>query len=124
MSKKDIHGVPRDGAWAVRREARSAIPRTTTEIRPDGPRATRRGASASRAVEHGRDGRIQDSDSMATTPSPRDASTDCHEPALDGRATSDLTGQSLGRRAVQAAVRYVVTVTQRGLMKSARGASR
>ena len=55
MPKKDIHIVPRDGGWAVRREgaARDTARRERVEV-----------------VEHGRNGRIQDSDSYGNDPHP------------------------------------------------------
>ena len=71
MSKKDIHVVPRDGGWAVKREGASRDSshhdRKTDAI--DTARGTAR-RDRVEVVEHGRNGRIQDSDSYGNDPHP------------------------------------------------------
>jgi hypothetical protein len=71
MSKKDIHVVPRDGRWAVRREGadRDSSHHDRKSDAMDAARDTAR-RDRVEVVEHGRDGRIQDSDSYGRDPFP------------------------------------------------------
>jgi len=71
MGKKDIHVVPRDGDWAVRRSGSdrvSSIHRTQqAAINRAIPKAKQ---SHSDVVIHGRDGKIRDKDSYGNDPCP------------------------------------------------------
>jgi hypothetical protein len=71
MSKKDIHVVPRDGSWAVRREGadRDSSHHDRKSDAMDAARDTAR-RDRVEVVEHGRDGRIRDSDSYGRDPFP------------------------------------------------------
>ena len=71
MSKKDIHVVPRDGRWAVRREGadRDSSHHDRKSDAMDAARGTAR-RDRVEVVEHGRDGRIRDSDSYGRDPFP------------------------------------------------------
>ena len=71
MSKKDIHVVPRDSGWAVRRE-RADRDSSHHDRKSDAMDAARDTARRDRVevVEHGRDGRIRDSDSYGNDPNP------------------------------------------------------
>lgn len=71
MSKKDIHVVPRDGGWAVRREGadRDSSHHDRKSDAMDSARGTAR-RDRVEVVEHGRNGRIQDSDSYGRDPLP------------------------------------------------------
>jgi hypothetical protein len=71
MSKRDIHGVPRDGGWAVRRE-RADHDSSHHDRKSDAMAVARDTARRDRVevVEHGRNGRIQDSDSYGSDPYP------------------------------------------------------
>ncbi len=62
MSKRDIHVVPRDSGWAVRRE-RATRDSSHHDRKTDALDAARDTARRDRVevVEHGRNGRIQDS---------------------------------------------------------------
>jgi hypothetical protein len=60
MSKKHIHVVPRGGSWAVRREGANGLAPARDPGRRD----------RVEVVEHGRDGRIRDSDSYGRDPFP------------------------------------------------------
>lgn len=74
MRKRDIHVVPRDGGWAVRRE-RANRDSSHHDRKSDAMGAARGTARRDRVeiVEHGKDGRIQDSDSYGRDPfAPRD----------------------------------------------------
>jgi hypothetical protein len=71
MSKKDIHVVPREGGWAVRREGarRDSSHHDRKSEALDAARSTARRERVE-LVEHGRDGRIRDSDSYGNDPHP------------------------------------------------------
>ena len=71
MPKKDIHIVPRDGGWAVRREgaARDSSHHDRKSDAVDAGRTTAR-RDGVELVTHGKDGRIQDSDSHGRDPFP------------------------------------------------------
>lgn len=70
-SKKNIHVVPRDGNWAVKREGSSRDSshheRKTDALDKGRSTARREGVEL---VTHGKDGRIQDSDSYGNDPNP------------------------------------------------------
>jgi hypothetical protein len=71
MSKKNVHIVPADSGWAVKREGqRLPISRHRTQENAD--RAARRIAKRDgvELVTHGRDGRIRDKDSFGRDPLP------------------------------------------------------
>ena len=71
MAKKDIHVVPHQAGWAVKREGgqrASAVTDTKAEADKIG-----RGLARKDGVElviHGKNGRIQDSDSFGRDPNP------------------------------------------------------
>lgn len=70
MAKKaDIHVVPGDHGWIVRREGADE-PLARCGTKDEAMRAGREIAKADRVelVEHGRDGRIKDSDSYGGDP--------------------------------------------------------
>ncbi|MBX3301053.1 MAG: DUF2188 domain-containing protein [Nitrospira sp.] len=69
--KRDIHVVPREDGWAVRREgaSRDSSHHDTKLDAMDAGRATARRERVE-LVEHGKDGRIQDSDSYGRDPYP------------------------------------------------------
>lgn len=71
MAKKDIHLVPRDDGWAVRREGASRDS-SHHDRKSDAVDAGRTAARRDRVelVTHGKDGRIQDSDSYGNDPVP------------------------------------------------------
>ncbi len=71
MAKKDIHVVPHDGGWAVRREhaERDSSHHDRKSDAMDAARETGRRERVE-VVEHGRDGKIQDSDSYGNDPNP------------------------------------------------------
>lgn len=71
MSKKDIHVVPRDGGWAVRRE-QAHRDSSHHDRKSDAMDAARETARRERVevVDHGRDGKIRDSDSYGNDPYP------------------------------------------------------
>ena len=71
MSTKDIHVVPRNSGWAVRREGadRDSSHHDRTSDAMDAARGTAR-RDRVEVVEHWRDGRIQDSDSYGRDPFP------------------------------------------------------
>lgn len=71
MAKKDIHIVPRDGGWAVRREgaSRDSSHHDRKSDAVDAGRGTAR-RDGVELVTHGKDGRIQDSDSYGNDPHP------------------------------------------------------
>ncbi len=71
MPKRDIHIVPRDGGWAVRREGaeRDSSHHDRKSDAEDAGRATARRERVE-VVTHGKDGRIQDSDSYGRDPFP------------------------------------------------------
>ena len=71
MSKKDIHIVPRDGGWAVRREnaERDSSHHGRKSDAMDAARGTARRERVE-VVEHRKNGRIQDSDSYGNDPNP------------------------------------------------------
>ena len=71
MSKKDIHVVPREGSWAVRQEG-AERDSSRHNRKSDAMEAARDTARRERVevVEHGRNGRIQDSDSYGRDPYP------------------------------------------------------
>jgi len=71
MAKKDVHVVPHDDGWAVRREGAeraSSVHRTQEQAADAGRRIAREERSELRI--HGRDGRIRDSDSYGRDPNP------------------------------------------------------
>ncbi|MEX0899434.1 MAG: DUF2188 domain-containing protein [Gammaproteobacteria bacterium] len=72
MSKKrDLHIVPHGGGWAVRKEGASRA--SSVHSRKADADATGRGQAKREKVElviHGRNGRIQDSDSFGSDPHP------------------------------------------------------
>jgi hypothetical protein len=71
MAKKDIHIVPRDDKWAVQREGASrasSIHDRKSEAVEAGRETARR--ERTELVTHGRNGRIQDSDSFGNDPNP------------------------------------------------------
>ncbi len=69
--KKDIHIVPREDGWAVRREgaSRDSSHHNTKADATDAGRTTARREGVE-LVTHGKDGRIQDSDSYGREPNP------------------------------------------------------
>ena len=71
MPKKDIHIVPRDGRWAVRREGatRDSSHHGRKVDALDAGRTTAR-RDGVEPVTHGKNGRIQDSDSHGRDPFP------------------------------------------------------
>ena len=71
MAKKDIHVVPRDNGWGVRREGASRDS-SHHDRKSDAVDAGRTTARRDRVelVTHGKDGRIQDSDSYGNDPVP------------------------------------------------------
>lgn len=71
MSKRDIHVVPRDNGWAVRREgaSRDSSHHDRKNVAVESGRATAR-RDRVELVTHGKDGRIQDSDSYGRDPFP------------------------------------------------------
>jgi len=71
MPKKDIHVVPREDGWAVRREGaqRDSSHHDRKSEAMDAARDTARRERVE-VVEHGKDGRIQDSDSYGSDPNP------------------------------------------------------
>jgi uncharacterized protein YdaT len=71
MSKKDIHVVKHDEGWAVRREGAeraSSVHETKAEAMSQAREQGRR--DHVEVVEHGRDGRIQGSNSYGNDPNP------------------------------------------------------
>lgn len=71
MSKKDIHVVKHDEGWAVRREGAeraSSVHDTKAEAMEQARYQGRR--DQVEVVEHGRDGRIQGSNSYGNDPNP------------------------------------------------------
>ena len=71
MAKKDIHVVPRDDGWAVRREG-AKRDSSHHHRKSDAAEAARDTARRERVevVTHGKDGKIQDSDSYGRDPMP------------------------------------------------------
>lgn len=71
MPKKDIHVVPREDGWAVRREG-ATRDSSHHDRKSDALDAGRTTARRDRVelVTHGKDGRIQDSDSYGRDPYP------------------------------------------------------
>ena len=69
--KRDIHVVPREDGWAVRREraSRDSSHHDRKSDALDTARGTAR-RDGVEVVEHGRNGRIQDSDSYGNDPHP------------------------------------------------------
>lgn len=71
MAKRDVHVVPRGDGWAVRREGASRDSshhdRKTEAVSSGRVTAKREGVEL---VSHGRNGRIQDSDSYGGDPNP------------------------------------------------------
>lgn len=70
-SKNSVHVVPRDGGWAVKREgsSRDSSHHERKSDALDTGRATARREGVE-FVTHGKDGRIQDSDSYGNDPNP------------------------------------------------------
>lgn len=71
MSKKDIHVVPHESGWAVRREGgdrASSVHDTKADAMEQARDQGRR--DHVEVVEHGRDGRIQGSNSYGNDPNP------------------------------------------------------
>lgn len=69
--KKDVHVVPREDGWAVRREGAkrdSSHHDTKSDALESGRTTARR--DGVELVTHGKDGRIQDSDSFGRDPFP------------------------------------------------------
>ena len=71
MPKKDIHVVPREDGWAVRREGaqRDSSHHARKSDAMESARDTARRERVE-VVEHGKNGRIQDSDSYGNDPNP------------------------------------------------------
>ena len=71
MAKKDIHVVPREDGWAVRREG-AKRDSSHHDRKSDAAEAARDTARRERVevVTHGKDGKIQDSDSYGNDPNP------------------------------------------------------
>lgn len=69
--KQDVHVVPRQDSWAVRREgaSRDSSHHDRKSDAVDAGRSTARRAGVE-LVTHGKDGRIQDSDSYGNDPHP------------------------------------------------------
>lgn len=71
MAKKDLHVVPHPGGWAVKREGadRASSVHDTKKEAMDTARgqARREGVEV---VDHGKDGKIRDSDSYGSDPHP------------------------------------------------------
>ena len=72
MSKKDIHVVPRDGGWAVRRE-HAERDSSHHDRKSDAMNAARDTARRERVevVDHGRDGKSATAIPTGTTPTRR-----------------------------------------------------
>jgi hypothetical protein len=71
MTKKDIHVVKHDGGWAVRREGNeraSSVHDTKADAMAQAREQGRR--DHVEVVEHGRNGRIQGSNSYGNDPNP------------------------------------------------------
>ncbi|WP_282295411.1 DUF2188 domain-containing protein [Stenotrophomonas sp. PS02289] len=71
MTKKDIHVVPHTGGWAVKKEGgerASSVHRTQADALEQARDQGRR--DKVEVVIHGRDGKIRDSDSYGSDPSP------------------------------------------------------
>lgn len=71
MAKKDVHVVPHDGGWAVKREGNDRA----SSVHPTKSDAVDSGRTAAKhdkvdLVIHNRDGRISDSDSYGNDPCP------------------------------------------------------
>lgn len=71
MAKKDIHVVPREDGWAVRREGakRDSSHHDRKSAASEAARETARRERVE-VVTHGKDGKIQDSDSYGNDPMP------------------------------------------------------
>ncbi|MEO8754633.1 MAG: DUF2188 domain-containing protein [Casimicrobiaceae bacterium] len=71
MPKRDIHVVPREDGWALRREGaeRDSSHHGRKSDAMDAARETARRERVE-VVEHGKDGRIQDSDSYGNDRNP------------------------------------------------------
>lgn len=69
--KEDLHVVPRDGGWAVRREnaGRDSSHHPTQEKAIEQARETAK-RERLEVVIHGRDGKIRDTDSYGPDPNP------------------------------------------------------
>jgi hypothetical protein len=69
--KRDVHVVPREDGWAVRREgaSRDSSHHDRKSDAVDSGRGTAR-RDGVELVTHGKDGRIQDSDSYGNDPHP------------------------------------------------------
>lgn len=71
MAKKDIHVVPHAKGWAVEREgSKRASAVTTTKAQADALARPMARRDKVELVTHGKDGRIQDSDSFGRDPNP------------------------------------------------------
>jgi len=71
MAKKNVHVVPHEGEWAVKREGNERA----SSVHPTKSEATDSGRSAAKAdkvdlIIHNQDGRISDSDSYGNDPCP------------------------------------------------------
>lgn len=71
MSKKNIHVVPTDSGWAVKREGQNR-PLSQHRTQNNADKAGRPIARRDQVelVTHGRDGRIRDKDSFGNDPNP------------------------------------------------------
>lgn len=71
MAKKDVHIVPRPSGWAVQRaggQRATAVTNTKAEADKIGRTIAKR--DGVELVTHGKNGRIQDSDSFGRDPNP------------------------------------------------------
>lgn len=71
MSKKDIHVVPHEGGWATKKEGAEragGVYDTKAEALEHGRNQAKR--EQVELVIHGKDGKIQDSDSFGRDPNP------------------------------------------------------
>lgn len=71
MTKKDIHVVPHDDGWATRKEGASRAG-SVHDTKADAVEQAREQAKRERVelIIHGRNGKIQDSDSYGNDPFP------------------------------------------------------
>lgn len=71
MTKKNVHVVPHDDGWAVKKdgaERASSVHRTQAQAENAGRKTAK--AEGSELRIHGRDGKIRDSDSFGNDPHP------------------------------------------------------
>lgn len=71
MAKKNVHVVPHEKGWAVKKEGNDRATQVT-ETKKEAEKAAREIAKKdeSEVVIHGKDGKIQDKDSYGNDPNP------------------------------------------------------